>query len=508
MTTSIPHPTDSPAGSRPLFGDAGLSLDAEEAAELGIWRWDLDSDTVDVSERLLSIIGFGSGRFDGTPQELFEFVHPDDRDRVWSELRSALAQHRPFSWQARINRPDGGQRTVLSQGSPSDTATGHEVVAVCADISSGDSSESTTGRLERRITHIIANSSAMICITDLDHRYRIVNNATVALTGVPMDKLIGHTASEAIPVIGPAIDAQAAKALRTMETVHCDIELPAAGETRIFHLISFVLTDHAGAPAELCSMADDVTDSRRREVAARLRRATTTLIDSALAEDRLVAVRQPVVDISSDATVSEELLVRMALPQDRGLLQPRSFLPAAERFGLVQQVDLWMLGQALGVARTRRVQVNLSAVTFSDRAARAAIIAALERAPEAARRIVFEITETAAAEHIDAAAAFAQALTGMGCGLALDDFGTGFGSFTYLRRLPLCHLKIDRSFVTGLAGSEDDRKVVASIIGIAQQFGLCTIAEGVEDSATFEVLRDIGADCAQGFFLGRPGPLI
>ncbi len=491
-----------------MFQDyASVSLD-ETSSDLGIWRWDLDAGTIELSDRLMSILGLTATCFHGSPQDLFEVVHPDDRDRVWTELRDAVRQHRPFSWQARINRPDGAERTVLAQGRPSDSADGHEIVAVCADISSRESATSAIGRLERRLTHIIAESPSMICIKDLDHRYRIVNNATVQLTGVPIEKLIGRTATEAIPVIGPAIDAQAVEALETLRTVHSDVELDVDGDVHIFHLTSFALTDHVGTPVEICCMAQDVTDSRRREAAARQRRATTRLIGSALSEGRLVALRQPVVDITSDDTISEELLVRMALPADRGLLTPRSFLPAAERFGLVQQVDLWMLEQALAVGATRCVQVNVSAVTFSDPMARRTMIAALERAPEAAGRVVFEFTETAAAEHIGAAVHFAETLTEFGCGLALDDFGTGFGSFTYLRRLPLRHLKIDRSFVTGLATSEQDRKVVASMIDIAKQFGLGTIAEGVEDSETLGILGELGADCAQGFYLGRPGPLI
>jgi EAL domain-containing protein (putative c-di-GMP-specific phosphodiesterase class I) len=152
-------------------------------------------------------------------------------------------------------------------------------------------------------------------------------------------------------------------------------------------------------------------------------------------------------------------------------------------------------------------QVNLSAVSLCDPAARRAIVALLAAAPERAQRLVFEITETAAVTHLAAACAFAADISALGCRLALDDFGTGFGSFTYLRALPLTYLKIDISFVRTLLDSDDDRRVVESIIGIAGRFGLRTIAEGVEDAATLEVLRGLGADYAQGFHLGRPGPL-
>jgi EAL domain-containing protein (putative c-di-GMP-specific phosphodiesterase class I) len=189
------------------------------------------------------------------------------------------------------------------------------------------------------------------------------------------------------------------------------------------------------------------------------------------------------------------------------VMEPAAFLPAAERFGLVQEIDIWMVGQALRVADRVKPEVNLSAVTLCDPAAREQIVGLLRMAPGLARRIVFEITETATIEHLEAAESFASDLTALGCGLALDDFGTGFGSFTYLRRLPLRYLKIDRSFVRNLPRSAGDRRVVQSVVGIADRFGLQTIAQGVEDEGTLDMVRQLGADYAQGFHLGRPGPL-
>ena len=144
---------------------------------------------------------------------------------------------------------------------------------------------------------------------------------------------------------------------------------------------------------------------------------------------------------------------------------------------------------------------------MSDAAARRQIVEVLAAAPAAASRIVFEITETAAAIHLDATVAFAAEIERLGCRLALDDFGTGFGSFTYLRTLPLSYIKIDVSFVRGMVDSVDDRRVVESIIGIAKQFDLATIAEGIENQVTLDLLRELGADYGQGFHLGRPAPM-
>jgi EAL domain-containing protein (putative c-di-GMP-specific phosphodiesterase class I) len=222
----------------------------------------------------------------------------------------------------------------------------------------------------------------------------------------------------------------------------------------------------------------------------------------------MLVYAQPVIELSTGQEAWCEFLVRLREPgAEASVLEPDAFLPAAERFGLIQAIDVWMVEQALQLTPERAPEVNLSALTLSDPSARHQIVALLAAAPEAARRIVFEITETADPGYFDAAAEFAADLTTLGCGLALDDFGTGFGSFTYLRQLPLRYLKIDRSFVTGVIRSREDLRVVQSIIRIAESFGLRVIGEGVEDAATLELLRELGVDYAQGFHLGRPAPV-
>ncbi|MDX6216322.1 MAG: hypothetical protein QOG99_1906, partial [Frankiales bacterium] len=119
----------------------------------------------------------------------------------------------------------------------------------------------------------------------------------------------------------------------------------------------------------------------------------------------------------------------------------------------------------------------------------------------------FEITETALMQDLEAGKAFAEAVTALGCGLALDDFGTGFASFTYLKLLPFTHLKIDIEFVRDLPDNAANRHVVDAIVSLAKGFGQLTVAEGVEDEATVELLRERGVDYAQGYHLGRPAPL-
>ncbi|MHB8491405.1 MAG: EAL domain-containing protein, partial [Solirubrobacteraceae bacterium] len=116
------------------------------------------------------------------------------------------------------------------------------------------------------------------------------------------------------------------------------------------------------------------------------------------------------------------------------------------------------------------------------------------------------ITETALMLDIDAGAAFARGLAQLGCRFALDDFGTGFGSFTYLKAMPISFLKIDVDFVRDLRTNPANQHLVRAIVGLARGFGYETIAEGVEDADTYALLGEFGVDYAQGFHLGRPSP--
>jgi EAL domain-containing protein (putative c-di-GMP-specific phosphodiesterase class I) len=120
---------------------------------------------------------------------------------------------------------------------------------------------------------------------------------------------------------------------------------------------------------------------------------------------------------------------------------------------------------------------------------------------------VFEITETALIEETGLAVALAERLRKLGCRFALDDFGSGYGGFHYLKHLPMDFLKIDREFVRDMRTSVADQHVIRAIVGLAHGFGLKTIAEGVEDQETLDLLREFGVDHAQGFLIGRPAPL-
>jgi diguanylate cyclase (GGDEF)-like protein/PAS domain S-box-containing protein len=230
-------------------------------------------------------------------------------------------------------------------------------------------------------------------------------------------------------------------------------------------------------------------------------------IRRAIEAERLVLHSQPIVDLATGQTVGEELLVRM-VDETGQLVMPSAFLPTAERFGLIRDIDRWVVSRALElIAAGRRVSVNLSARSVSDPELMSRVEQGLRQAGADPALLVFEITETAAAADMEDVRAFAERVQRLGCGLALDDFGTGFGSFIYLKHLPVSELKIDMEFVRHVSQSRADRRLVESIVMIAQALGVRTVAEGVEDDATLALLRRYGVDFAQGWHLGAPAPV-
>jgi diguanylate cyclase (GGDEF)-like protein/PAS domain S-box-containing protein len=236
-------------------------------------------------------------------------------------------------------------------------------------------------------------------------------------------------------------------------------------------------------------------------------------IRRALDEDQFSLYVQPILDLESGEVSQYELLLRMA--GDGGeLVPPRGFLPSAERCGLIHEIDVWVTRNAIRLldehraeGRDLRLEVNLSGRTIGDAAFLQVVEQALESATIDPANLIFEVAETAAIANMQEASDFSTALHSLGCRFALDDFGGGFGSFHYLKYMPLDYLKIDGDFIANLARNETDQAVVRAIADLSGRLGKQTIAEFVGDEETVELLREYGVGYAQGYHLGRPVPV-
>lgn len=220
---------------------------------------------------------------------------------------------------------------------------------------------------------------------------------------------------------------------------------------------------------------------------------------------------QPIERLTDGAIRHYEVLVR--LEEDGELYRPDQFLPAAVRFGLMCEVDRWVIGASIRkLAEVRRQDpetsfaVNLSGSAFTDGRLAEFVLGQLEQHGVPASALMFEITEQVAVGSFSEAVPQIRRLMEAGCTFAVDDFGTGYSSLSYLKRLPVQYIKIDGSFIQRLAVSRVDQSIVRAIADIARIMGKQTIAEFVGDEATRQIIREFGIDYAQGYLIGKPGP--
>ncbi len=246
-----------------------------------------------------------------------------------------------------------------------------------------------------------------------------------------------------------------------------------------------------------------------------LRAATTAALEvetdlhRALERHQLFLRYQPVVELTTGRLIGAEALVRWQHPQ-RGLLTPDQFLPAAEASGLVVAIGREMLDLAAGalaavpVEALPSINVNVSPRELAQQDLVDRIREVLSANDVDPRRMCIEITENAVLDELDTAIETLDAIRDLGVRLAIDDFGIGYSSLSYLRRLPVDTVKIDRSFTTELNTDSNDVTIVAGIIGLARGLGLQVVAEGVETERQAEILVELGCAQGQGFLYSPP----
>ena len=228
--------------------------------------------------------------------------------------------------------------------------------------------------------------------------------------------------------------------------------------------------------------------------------------------DQLVLHYQPKASLPSGEVTGVEALVRWQHPR-LGLLGPNEFIPLAESRGMIRPLTWCILRKALEQNRLwadqgllLRVAVNLSARSLLDVGLPEGVVDLLEETGVPSERLELELTESALMSDPDRALGVLQALDAAGIRLAIDDFGTGYSSMTYLKRLPVHEIKIDKSFVTNMACDPSDAAIVRSSLLLAQNLDLDVVAEGVETWEVWEQLGELGCGSVQGFFLSRPLP--
>ncbi len=447
-------------------------------------------------------LGFSRAALMGQP--FIEFVHPADRAATLAEVDKLAAGSDTVDFENRYARKDGGWCWLSWQ----------------AAVRAGDlyfSAHDVTARVaaeQRRhlLTNLVEGIDDAILTKTTDGVVTSWNLAAEWLYGFTADEAIGRSM---LDLIVPKDRAEEPEAIvrRLLEgdgvRQYTTQRQRKDGTMLAVSLTASLLRDDEHKVLGVAVISRDIAELSLED--SQVRDEIDTLvwvgrIREAIDEDRIVFHAQPIVSLRGERT-SYELLCRLT-GRDGELVSPARFLPVAENYGLIVELDLLAVSEAAAqIAKGHEVSINLSTATVGRRHIVDVIAERLIGAGADPCKLTVEITETALMKDIAAAQRFAAGVAQLGCRLALDDFGTGFGGFTYLKKLQIDRLKIDVEFVRDLHSSSASQHVVKAVVSLAKAFGLDTVAEGVEDEQTLTLLKDMGVSYVQGYHLARPAPI-
>jgi predicted signal transduction protein with EAL and GGDEF domain len=282
--------------------------------------------------------------------------------------------------------------------------------------------------------------------------------------------------------------------------------------------------EHANNEAQLLTRAEMAM------YAAKLNRTSTAVFDKsydmnssanlslaselkiAISDNQLIMYVQPKIDIATCQVSSLEALVRWKHPE-KGFIFPDQFIPFAEQTGFIQHISMWMINEAARYSEiwkannlTLPIAVNISTRDLIDQNLPKKINDILKSHHIDHNSLSLEITESSIMDDPVRALATLDKLSAMNIKLSIDDFGTGYSSLTYLKRLPVSELKIDKSFILKMEQDESDKKIVQSTIDLGHNLGLKVVAEGVENHLVWKLLAGMGCDSGQGYYMSKPMP--
>ncbi|MFN8073904.1 MAG: EAL domain-containing protein [Kineosporiaceae bacterium] len=540
---------------------------AAEAANDGMWDWNLDTGAVYYSARWKALLGFAEHEIAGTAQEWLSRVHPEDRPAVDHALAQHLAGHDPaLEVQYRLRTADGAHRWMITSALSVRGADGavSRLVGSMTDVTERKQLEEQlrhdahydllTGlpnralfleRLRQSILRTRRHPEHVFAVVFLDlDGFKVVNDSLGHQVGDELlievarrlsaelrvtDTVSRFGGDEFVLLIDDLRDVPSlTDVVRRLLSV-MSVPVVLSEGTRTVSAAAGIAVSASGYDSadEYLRDADTamyqakaqgpgsvVLFDTRMHANAMARLQLESALDQAIAHREFELYYQPILRLDTRRIVGLEALIRWRHPQ-RGLVPPNEFLPVAEATGQTRAIGQWTIDEAVGQVRQWRdavpgfdcsVSVNLSNRQFWDPDLMPVLRGALDRHTVPASSIVFEVTEGVIMHHQDVAASFMRAVREEGVQLHVDDFGTGHSSLSSLHELPVDALKIDRSFVQRMQASDRSRELVGLMVTMGVRFGLDVIAEGIETEDEAAALAELGCPLVQGYLFSRPVP--
>ena len=523
--------------------------------------------TVAADRRILRLSRYASERLGHDQEALADqpidgLYVDDDRRRAADEVGELLASApgAVSSWLARMVDGRGDQiwvrhtgRRLHAHGTDRDEARAmivcedvSELQALSAQLEHQASHDPLTGLMnrrefDRRLSEATASADGPVslCFIDID-RFKLVNDtaghqagdellvdvAAVLSDAIARDDTLARIGGDEFALM--LMDCAAGDALRVAERLRRRVNgMVKSWNGRTFAIslsIGVATFDQEGDASTLVTEADAAcyaakSAGRNRVSLASATSATTQhrdgewvqRVQDALQHGGLRLAAQPIAPLANGVDLANfEVLVRMVVGDD--IVPAGVFIPPTERYGLVTDVDRWVVREVVTVlgqnpdllSRLGFCTINLSAKSIENETFLDFLLDLLAEATVPPGNLIFEITETTALSQFATAVRFIESVSALGCRFALDDFGAGFSTYQYLRELPVHILKIDGSLVRDVAIDPVNREIVHSMAQVASAIGMQTVAEFVEDASTSALLRELGVDYAQGYGIGRP----
>lgn len=524
-----------------------------------IFEWDLASDAILWSDRAQQILNLPELKSVTTRSAYNSLIDTDDLTRLQQTLVSRYTSHEPFECEYRIHAM-GGELRWVQERSAVEFNEANEPVKVCGvlrlvtrpraalefsagvvnyDEVTGQYSraklvealgeainrcrrdESSGGYLSIGIDQLMklgetwGEATVDSVIFALSQRLEGCLRATDIIGRVGYDRfgvVLTHCPEEDVPIVAETLLQSVRGA--TIETAKGPVQVTISVGGAVFPDVAQTAHD-AIAKADMalgkarrmgynCYIPFHQAKMRRRSQRKNL--AILHEVQQAIQEDRLVFAFQPIIDCATNDVAYYECLLRL-LRDEKTVVVAAEFVPTLEQLGYARLIDHYALSLALKELEAHpevSLALNVSSLTATDPTWLSKFVMALKSRAGIAKRLIVEITETAALQDIAESARFVATLRGLGCRVALDDFGAGFTSFHHLKSLPVDILKIDGSFVSGMSKNRDNQLLVKTLVNLAKGFHMNTVAECVETKEDVDVLFQQGVHQMQGYYFGRP----